>query len=82
MMMSPPSRIHHANRRNPLTHPAKSKSDSPDVNGGLFSGTTDVPRFSKIARSYLIHIGSLDWTKINPDIFGWHCQVVCVSRSR
>ena len=29
-------------------------------------GHTDVPRFSKIARSYLIHIGSLDWTKINP----------------
>ena len=29
MMMRPPSRIHHANRRNPLTHPAKSKSDSP-----------------------------------------------------
>jgi hypothetical protein len=27
------------------------------VNGGLFSGSTDVPRFSKIARSYLLHIG-------------------------
>jgi hypothetical protein len=30
----------------------------------------DVPRFSRIARSYLLHIGSLDWKKINPDIFG------------
>ena len=35
----------------------------PYVNGGLFSGSTDVPRFSRIARSYLLHIGSLDWTE-------------------
>jgi hypothetical protein len=46
------------------------------VNGGLFSGDTEVPRFSKIARSYLLHIGSLDWTKINPDIFGSMIQAV------
>lgn len=48
----------------------------PYVNGGLFSGSLDVPRFSKIARSYLIHIGGLDWTKINPDIFGSMIQAV------
>ncbi|KAA3514870.1 lactate dehydrogenase [Agrobacterium vitis] len=48
----------------------------PYVNGGLFSGTTDVPRFSRIARSYLLHIGSLDWKKINPDIFGSMIQAV------
>lgn len=48
----------------------------PYVNGGLFSGSVDVPRFSKIARSYLLHIGSLDWTKINPDIFGSMIQAV------
>ncbi len=48
----------------------------PYVNGGLFSGSTDVPRFSRIARSYLLHIGSLDWTKINPDIFGSMIQAV------
>lgn len=42
----------------------------PYVNGGLFSGTLDAPRFTRIARSYLIHIGGLDWKKINPDIFG------------
>jgi hypothetical protein len=41
----------------------------PYVNGGLFCGSMDVPRFSKMARAYLLHIGSLDWTKINPDIF-------------
>ncbi|MBD0417116.1 class I SAM-dependent DNA methyltransferase [Oryzicola mucosus] len=48
----------------------------PYVNGGLFSGSTDVPRFSRIARSYLLHIGSLDWKKINPDIFGSMIQAV------
>lgn len=48
----------------------------PYVNGGLFSGKMDVPRFSKIARSYLLHIGNLDWTKINPDIFGSMIQAV------
>jgi len=48
----------------------------PYVNGGLFSGSTDVPRFSRIARSYLLHIGGLDWRKINPDIFGSMIQAV------
>ena len=48
----------------------------PYVNGGLFSGSIEVPRFSRIARSYLIHIGSLDWKKINPDIFGSMIQAV------
>lgn len=48
----------------------------PYVNGGLFSGSTEVPRFSRIARSYLLHIGSLDWKKINPDIFGSMIQAV------
>ena len=54
----------------------------PYVNGGLFSGGTDVPRFSKIARSYLIHIGNLDWTKINPDIFGSMIQAVADEEER
>ena len=48
----------------------------PYVNGGLFSDSTDVPRFSRIARSYLLHIGNLDWKKINPDIFGSMIQAV------
>ncbi|HEY9017219.1 class I SAM-dependent DNA methyltransferase [Thiomicrospira sp.] len=48
----------------------------PYVNGGLFSGSTDTPKFSKIARSYLVHIGNLDWQKINPDIFGSMIQAV------
>ncbi|SEL25943.1 hypothetical protein SAMN05421666_3265 [Roseovarius nanhaiticus] len=48
----------------------------PYVNGGLFSGSTEVPRFSKIAQRYLSHIGGLDWTRINPDIFGSMIQAV------
>ena len=54
----------------------------PYVNGGLFSGSLDVPRFSRIARSYLLHIGSLDWTKINPDIFGSMIQAVADDEER
>jgi hypothetical protein len=56
--------------------------DFPYVNGGLFSGSMDVPRFSKIARSYLAHVGHLDWTKINPDIFGSMIQAVADDEER
>jgi hypothetical protein len=54
----------------------------PYVNGGLFSDSLEVPRFSKIARSYLIHVGHLDWTKINPDIFGSMIQAVADDEER
>ncbi len=58
----------------------------PYVNGGLFSAkepkNAEVPRFSKIARSYLINIGSLDWKKINPDIFGSMIQAVADDEER
>jgi hypothetical protein len=54
----------------------------PYVNGGLFSGSLEVPRFSRIARSYLLHIGNLDWTKINPDIFGSMIQAVAEDEER
>jgi hypothetical protein len=56
--------------------------DFPYVNGGLFSGNMDVPRFSRIARSYLLHIGNLDWTRINPDIFGSMIQAVAEDEER
>lgn len=52
------------------------RKNLPYVNGGLFSGNKEVPKFSKIARSYLLHVGGLDWTKINPDIFGSMIQAV------
>ncbi|TDU62456.1 hypothetical protein EI77_04724 [Prosthecobacter fusiformis] len=54
----------------------------PYVNGGLFSESVEVPRFSKIARSYLLHVGGLDWTKINPDIFGSMIQAVADDEER
>ncbi len=54
----------------------------PYVNGGLFSGSPEVPRFSKIARTYLIHIGNLDWKQINPDIFGSMIQAIAEDDER
>ena len=54
----------------------------PYVNGELFSGATDCPRFSKIARSYLLHVGRLDWKQINPDIFGSMIQAVADEEER
>ena len=54
----------------------------PYVNGGLFSGSVEVPHFSKISRSYLLHIGNLDWRKINPDIFGSMIQAVADDEER
>jgi hypothetical protein len=61
----------------------KSWADTfPYVNGELFSGSVDTPRFSKIARSYRLHIGGLDWTKINPDIFGSMIQAVAEDEER
>ena len=61
---------------------ARWASPFPYVNGGLFSGSLDVPRFSRLARSYLLHIGGLDWTKINPDIFGSMIQAVADDEER
>ena len=54
----------------------------PWVNGGLFDGAKEVPRFSRIARSYLLHAGRLDWQKINPDIFGSMIQAVAEDEER
>ncbi|TFL20276.1 class I SAM-dependent DNA methyltransferase [Jannaschia formosa] len=48
----------------------------PYVNGEMFSGSVEVPKFSRLARRYLLHIGHLDWTQINPDIFGSMIQAV------
>ena len=48
----------------------------PYVNGGLFTGCKEIPKFSRIARSYLLHAGSLNWKEINPDIFGSMIQAI------
>jgi hypothetical protein len=54
----------------------------PYVNGGLFSDSTDVPRFTRIARSYLLRAGELNWREINPDIFGSMIQAIAEDDER
>ncbi|KIN66226.1 putative DNA methylase [Sulfitobacter noctilucicola] len=54
----------------------------PYVNGGLFSGSKEVPHFSLIAQRYLIQIGGLPWDQINPDIFGSMIQAVADEEER
>ncbi|MGB4882264.1 MAG: DNA methyltransferase, partial [Neisseria sp.] len=54
----------------------------PYVNGGLFSGSTAVPRFSRMSRTYLMHAGNLNWKQINPDIFGSMIQAVADDAER
>lgn len=61
---------------------ARWANDFPYVNGGLFSGSIEVPQFSKMARTYLLHVGNLDWKKINPDIFGSMIQAVADDEER
>jgi len=57
-------------------------SGFPYVNGGLFSGSTDVPRFTRMARTYFVHAGNLNWQQINPDIFGSMIQSVADDEER
>jgi hypothetical protein len=54
----------------------------PYVNGNLFSGSTDTPRFNQAARNYLLFVGNLDWKRINPDIFGSMIQAVADDEER
>ena len=54
----------------------------PYVNGGLFAGSVEVPRFTRLARTYLLHAGNLNWREINPDIFGSMIQAVADDAER
>lgn len=54
----------------------------PYVNGGLFTGRCGCPRFSRIARSYLLRAAELNWQEINPDIFGSMIQAVADDEER
>jgi len=51
-------------------------NDFPYVNGGMFAGGAECPKFSRIARFYLLAVGNLEWDKINPGIFGSMIQAV------
>ncbi len=47
------------------------------VNGGLFADNHKVPNFSRKSRKMLIECGAgLNWSEINPDIFGSMIQAV------
>jgi hypothetical protein len=68
-------------RRNDTSLASHSQANE-DVGVPRANEDVGVPRFSKIARSYLLHIGNLDWTKINPDIFGSMIQAVADDEER
>lgn len=51
-------------------------TDFPYVNGGLFKDSIVSPKFTKEARKIIINCGDLDWSEINPDIFGSMIQAV------
>lgn len=48
----------------------------PYVNGGLFNEKINSPIFTSKARKTLIDLGELQWSEINPDIFGSMIQAV------
>lgn len=48
----------------------------PYVNGGLFRDHFDIPDFSANSRRMIIAAGELNWSEINPDIFGSMFQAV------
>lgn len=69
-------------RDNAITRLPSWATGFPYVNGGLFSGGTEVPRFTRIARTYLSHAANLNWKEINPDIFGSMIQAVADDEER
>ena len=48
----------------------------PYVNGGLFASDEPIPELGKNGRRILLECGSMDWSEINPDIFGSMFQAV------
>jgi hypothetical protein len=54
----------------------------PYVNGSLFEDTVQIPHFSRTARRQLLECGDLDWTTINPDIFGSMIQTIAQDGTR
>ena len=54
----------------------------PYVNGGLFKDEIICPKFSRKARQILIDSGELNWSEINPDIFGSMIQAVADPEQR
>ena len=57
-------------------------SDFDYVGGSLFAERTGTPAFSGRARSIILQSGELDWSEINPDIFGSMMQAVVRASTR
>jgi hypothetical protein len=54
----------------------------PYVNGGLFRNKHRAPKFTRRSRQAIIESGELDWSAINPDIFGSMIQAVVTAEHR
>ncbi|MNI57198.1 hypothetical protein D3C73_1122450 [compost metagenome] len=54
----------------------------PYVNGGLFEQQLSIPTFGAKSRRLLLECGTLDWSQINPDIFGSMFQAVIDEEQR
>ena len=54
----------------------------PYVNGGLFQADEPIPNFDTRTRRLLLECGKLNWSEINPDIFGSMFQSVIDPKQR
>jgi hypothetical protein len=54
----------------------------PYVNGGLFQDKHQAPTFTRRSRQLLLDCGELNWSAINPDIFGSMIQAVITPEHR
>ena len=54
----------------------------PYVNGGLFAKEVKLPIFTTRSRHLMIEVGQLQWSQINPDIFGSMIQAVITPEHR
>ncbi|MEL1247391.1 class I SAM-dependent DNA methyltransferase [Flavobacterium helocola] len=57
-------------------------NEFPYVNGGLFQHKHKTPTFTRRSRQAIIDAGELDWSAINPDIFGSMIQAVITPEHR
>jgi hypothetical protein len=67
-----------AKRKNLFVHLAA----FPYVNGGLFAADEPIPALGKKGRKLLLECGTMDWSEINPDIFGSMFQAVIDAKQR
>jgi hypothetical protein len=57
-------------------------NDFPYVNGGLFKDFHKSPKFTRRSRQVILECGELNWSAINPDIFGSMIQAVITPEHR